>query len=121
MGVCVLVEWSVFFSSFYKGTTYDEAGTSVSKALIKQSFLEASTILKDQVIGQGREYFISLINKVFMGEISQRVNAQALLEFRQSMMEDMNNLWQSVIMHPPPLQPGTLSPLLPVPPPTPST
>jgi len=77
MGVCVLVEWSVFFSSFYRGTTYDDAGTSVSKALIKQSFIEESTILKDQVIGEGREYFISLINKVFMGEIPQRVNAQA--------------------------------------------
>ena len=54
-------------------------------------------------------------------ELSQRASTQALSEFRQSTMEDMNNVWQSVIMHPPPLQPATLSPLLPPPPPTPST
>ena len=44
-------------------------------------------------------------------EQSQRASTQALSKFRQSMMDDMNILWQSVIMHPPPPQPATLSPL----------
>jgi len=31
-------------------------------------------------------------------ELSQRASTQALSMFRQSMMDDMNNLWQTVIM-----------------------
>ena len=35
-------------------------------------------------------------------EAAQKANAQSLNEFRQSMMCDMRNLWQTAMMPPPP-------------------
>ena len=54
-----------------KGTIYEDADKSVSSVLEKQFVIEASTYSKNHATRECHEYFVSMTNNVFKGEISQ--------------------------------------------------
>ena len=71
-----------------KGTIYEDADKSVSSVLEKQSVKEADTDSKNHATGEYHEYFISMINNVFKGEISQEPSRKS--DVMQSIWAESN-------------------------------